>query len=148
MRRDALRGAALALLVSAAATAQAHEVRLDVSEQAAAVLQLRYANGEAFAYEAYELYRPGKDVPEQVGRTSAQGQVVFLPGAQTQWRLKTFSADGHGVDRVITVAAGPSAPAAAPPPGEPPRAWLLAAGLGVVFGLFGVLQLFVRRNSK
>lgn len=137
--------AALALWLAATGVARAHEVKLEQSQQGAAVLRLTYADGTPFAFEGYEIYRPGQDVPEQVGRTNARGQVVFLPGEQAQWRLKAFSADGHGVDQVLTVAAGP-AHGVATGPAEAPRALLLAAGLGVVFGLFGLVQLFIRRK--
>ncbi len=145
MNVHACRAGALALVLATAGAAQAHEVKLEQSQQGAAVLQLSYANGEAFAFEAYELYRPGVDTPEQVGRTNARGQVVFLPGAQTQWRIKAFSADGHGVDQLLSVAAG-GPQDSAQPGGGAPRTLLLAAGAGIVFGLFGLFQLFIRRK--
>jgi nickel transport protein len=92
-------GVAAALIAGAA---WSHEVRLETSLQSAVVVRLTYADGQPFAFESYELYRPGKDVPEQVGRTDAQGLVVFMPASHAQWRLKAFSADGHGVDQVLT----------------------------------------------
>ncbi|WP_296752997.1 ABC transporter permease [Thiobacillus sp.] len=136
-------GLGFALLGS---VAWAHEVKLETTRQEASVVRLSYADGQPFAFEAYELYVPGKATPDQVGRTTPHGQVVFLPGTRTEWRLKAYSADGHGVDEVIKVAAGAAAgvtPAAA----ELPRTLLLASGLGIVFGLFGIFQLFLRKRS-
>jgi nickel transport protein len=129
--------------------ALAHEVHVETAQQAAAVLRLTYADGEPFAFEAYELYLPGKEVPEQVGRTNAQGQIVFLPGARSAWRVRAFSADGHGIDQRMefTTTAGDSA-AAPVTTAEPPRAWKLAAGLGILFGFFGSIQLFSRRTRS
>jgi nickel transport protein len=141
-------GLGFALLGSVAwvHVAWAHEVRLETTRQAASVVRLSYADGQPFAFEAYELYVPGTATPAQVGRTTPYGQVVFLPGEQTEWRLKAYSADGHGVDTVIKVAAGTAADVT-PPPAELPRTLLLASGLGIVFGLFGIHQLFLKRKS-
>jgi nickel transport protein len=129
--------------------ALAHEVHVETAHQSATVLRLTYADGEPFAFEAYELYLPGREIPEQVGRTNAQGQIVFLPGAQSAWRVKAFSADGHGIDQRMeftpTSAEGTAAPLTS---ARPPRAWLLAAGLGILFGLFGLVQLFLRRRQS
>jgi len=126
-----------------------HEIDLEISQQAAAVVRLTYADGQPFAFEAYELYLPDKEVPEQVGRTNGQGQIIFLPGTRSDWRLKAVSADGHGVDQVLKVPVAasdgnhqPSATAG------PPRMLLLAAGLGILFGLFGVVQLFLRKKQQ
>ena len=127
--------------------AWSNEVQLEASPQGASVVRLTYADGQPFAFEAYELYVPGKDLPEQVGRTDTRGQLVFLPGAQMEWRLKAYSADGHGVDRVFTVMAGATA-GGTPAMAELSRPLLLASGLGFVFGLFGILQLFLRKKSS
>lgn len=128
--------------------AWAHEVHLDSSRQEASVLRLVYADGKPFAFEAYELYQPGKDVPEQVGRTNAQGLVIFLPGSQSDWRLKAYSADGHGVDQTVKVLVGTADNPLPATSGQMPRMLLLAAGLGIVFGLFGLVQLFTRKKSS
>ena len=126
----------------------AHEILLDESRETATVLQLTYADGHPFAFEAYELYLPEKEVPEQVGRTNARGQAIFLPGAQIQWRLKAYSADGHGMDQIIEVAPGSITGAEEKPNGETPRWLLLLAGLGIIFGLFGIVQLFQRKKPS
>jgi nickel transport protein len=134
------------LLAVFSAPAWAHEVKVEISKQDAAVVSLSYADGKPFTYEAYEIYQPGKDIPEQVGRTNASGQIVFLPGAQTEWRIKAYSADGHGIDQQMHVEAGGSAVSNAG--GGLPRPLLLLAGLGIVFGIFGVVQLFFRRKTS
>lgn len=124
-----------------------HEVKLENSRQGATVIRLTYSDGQPFAFEAYELYVPGKEIPEQVGRTNTQGQVIFLSGGQTEWRLKAYSADGHGVDQVLEIS---SAPAGASPQaaGRLPRWILFAFGLATVFGLFGTVQLFLRKKES
>ncbi|MFZ2163368.1 MAG: ABC transporter permease [Sideroxyarcus sp.] len=138
--------AVLLLLAMVCAPALAHEVKVEISKQGAAVVRLTYADGSPFTFEAYEIYQPGKDIPAQVGRTNALGQIVFLPGAQTEWRIKAYSADGHGMDQTVHVEAGGSS--ASTGSSELPRPLLLLSGLGIVFGLFGVMQLFYRRKPS
>jgi nickel transport protein len=139
------------LLGLLAGSAMAHEVHLAQSQQTAAVVRLTYADGKPFAFEAYELYPVGQEIPAQVGRTNGDGQVIFLPGTQGDWRLKAYSADGHGVDQSLKVSGGSGEAVAAGNAGnagELPRGLLLAAGLGIVFGLFGLVQLFFRKKSS
>ncbi len=81
----------------------AHEVHLTKSSQAATVLELRYANNDAFAFEAYELFLPTEEIPEQVGRTNKNGQIIFLAGNTQKWRVKAYSKDGHGLDEMIEI---------------------------------------------
>jgi nickel transport protein len=137
----------LLLLALCSAPAWAHEVKVNIASQQAAVVSLSYADGSPFTFEAYEIYSPGKDIPVQVGRTSAAGQIVFLPGAQTEWRIKAYSSDGHGIDQLVQVAAGGTA-AASSGSAALPRWLMLLAGLGIVFGIFGLLQLFITRRNK
>ncbi|MBK5914763.1 hypothetical protein [Rhodocyclus purpureus] len=148
-----MRAAALFLGGLLACTAAgAHELKMDSQRETASVVRLSWADGQPFAFEAYELYLPGQDVPTQVGRTDAFGRIVFLPGANHEWRIRAFSADGHGVDQLLQLDAseggnvGDAAGSGSAAGGDKPRAWLLAAGLGVVFGLFGLVQLFMRRR--
>ncbi len=137
----------LALLV--ASHAWAHEVALEIGHQEATVLRLTYSDGQPFVFETYELLLPGNDTPEQVGRTDRQGRAVFLTGAHPKWRLKAYSTDGHGVDQILNL-----------PPREatgvclantaaaPQRGLLLATGAGILFGLFGLVQLFLRNSRR
>lgn len=136
--------ALLPLLLVLAAPVAAHEVRIEQSTAAATVVRLSYADGQPFAFEAYELYRAEANTPFQVGRTNAEGTLAFVPGSATSWRLKAFSADGHGVERHIQVAASPPSP----PAGASAPRWTLAlAGLGAILGIFGLIQLIARKKS-
>jgi len=129
--------------------AQAHEIRLDVAGASATVITLHYADDQPFAFEAYELYPAGSETPAQVGRTDGKGRIALLADtADTagEWRLKAWSADGHGVDRRITALAGETATPAAR--AETPRAALWLGGLGTIFGLFGLGQLYLGRKKR
>lgn len=135
------------LLALGAGTACAHEVHHVVAATGAVSVTLAYADGTPFAYEKYELYAEGKDVPVQVGNTDATGRVVFVPGDTQQWRLKAFSADGHGVDLRFAAPALRSAAAAAADAG-PGRLTLALLGLGFILAAFGAYQLFLTRRPR
>ncbi len=121
----------------------AHEVIVATGTTSATVVQLNYADGQPFAFEAYELYPVGHETPVQVGRTDSAGRVVFVASDGQEYRLKAWSTDGHGVER--RVLAEPSgADVSIPPPAS--RAGLLMTGLGGIFGLFGLWQLYLRKR--
>lgn len=134
------------LLWTWAAALQAHEVHPQISSSPATVIQLSYANGQPFAFEAYELYPGQGELPAQVGRTDAQGRVVFLPGEQSDWRLKAFSADGHGVDQRLQLDK-PGSPITASAP-ETDRLSRILLGLALILAGFGTYQLLLRRRKS
>lgn len=138
-----MRGLCLSLLLLATPV-MAHEVIVESGVATATVLRLHYADGQPFAFEAYELYPAGSETPGQVGRTDARGRVVFIAGDTAEWRLKAWSADGHGVERKVQATSGELEVAAAPPAA---RSSLWLAGLGGIFGLFGLWQLYARKKS-
>lgn len=133
------------LLCAWSTFAQAHEVHQRIEATEAVVVTLTYANGEPFAYEKYALYPAGQETPLQVGNTDAAGRVAFVPGTVKNWRLAATSADGHGVN--LDFAAPETVGAAAAPANEPLPRWLLAGfGLSLIFGLFGLFQLLMRKK--
>lgn len=133
------------LLMLWAETGLAHEIHHRIESAGAVVFHLDYADGRPFSYEAYELYADEKDVPAQVGRTDAMGRIVFLPGAARQWRIRAFSADGHGVDLRFEppAVAGQAAAVTA----DPSRFSLILFGLSLLLGGFGLYQLLLKRKS-
>ncbi|MDR2239134.1 MAG: hypothetical protein LBE33_01670 [Zoogloeaceae bacterium] len=127
----------------------AHEVRHDIEMRDAVAVRLTFADGQPFAFEAFEVYAAGGDTPLQVGRTDAQGRALFLPPASGAVRLRAFSADGHGVDLTFDPPRGGEA---APPPTssslEEGRSAKFVFGIGILLALFGIVQLFLRRKEK
>jgi nickel transport protein len=135
------------LLLCAGATA-AHEVDHGVAAVNAVSVTLTYGDGSPFAYEQYELYAEGKDAPAQVGNTDAQGRIAFIADDTKQWRVKAWSADGHGVDfrfasPAIETQAAPPAEAG---PNRPNRLSLTLFGLGLLLAAFGLYQLFGKKR--
>lgn len=138
---------ALVFLVSLwACAAGAHEVHHVIAATNAVSISLNYADGSPFAYEKYELYAEGRDVPAQVGNTDAAGRVVFIPGEARRWRLKAFSADGHGVDLRFESPAVQGNAAAIDAGAGPGRTTLALLGLGLILAAFGAYQLFGRKR--
>jgi nickel transport protein len=144
MRAARAAGLLLALAAATPAGGLAHEVTHQLTREEAVVVTLRYGDGGAFAYEQYEVLPPGETIPFQTGRSDAQGRVAFLPDRPGEWRVKASSEDGHGVDLTVQVDAVGSA--AARPRSLWERSSRLAAGIGLLFGIFGVLTLFRRRR--
>jgi len=132
--------AALLLLPSFAA---GHELNSTVSTQTASVVTLQFADGEPFAYESFEVIAEGGSVPVQTGRTDALGRAAILPVEGRRLQFRATSRDGHGV--TLMLAPQVSTVGTEPAPGVP--RWLLVlCGAGLLFGLFGVFQLFSRRR--
>jgi nickel transport protein len=132
---------ALALL--SGAPALSHELQHAIAPATAVEVRLAYADGKPFAYETYELYPQGSEVPAQVGKTDAQGRVLFVPGEGVRWRLRAFSADGHGADFAFDAPALAAAPAPAPASDRSAR---ILFGLSALLAAFAAFQFFARRK--
>lgn len=147
---------AAAAIAGAAWPAAAHEVDSRVTRTEAAVVTLRYANGTPFAGEVYELRAAAGGPVLATGRTDARGRAVLLLEGPGPWRLRSVSADGHGLERVIDAAAGTATTAMAPANAEadaagtadtPSRSSRLVFGFGLLLAAFGSLQLWLRRRG-
>jgi len=137
---------ALALCAWLPAQALAHDLQHEIGEGEAVSVRLSYADGSEFAFESYELYRDGEEVPFQVGRTDLLGRVVFLPDRAGAWRIKAFSEDGHGADFSFTTALEGGIRDSSRPLLE--RHLGIVLGVSVIFGAFGVVDLWMRRGGK
>jgi nickel transport protein len=135
---------ALALCALLPGRALAHDLEHSIGEGKAVTVKIFYADGNEFSFESYEIYRAGDDIPFQVGRTDIHGRVVFVPDRAGTWRLKAFSEDGHGVDLSFTTGGENGIRDANEPFLE--RHLRLVVGVSVIFGVFGLVDLFLRRR--
>ena len=126
--------------------ALAHDLEYVVGEGSAVFVKLSLSGEKEFSFESYEIYRDGENVPFQVGRTDQQGRLVFLPDRPGQWRIKVFSQDGHGRDFSITTDARGGIERAERPVVS--RNLRILIGAALVFGLFGLIDLFARRRGR
>lgn len=127
-----------------AGTLPAHSLNFSAQPASAVIVELRYADGSPFSYESAEVYRPAETVPFLAGRTDANGRLAFVPDRAGDWRVRAFSEDGHGGD--FTVAANPDDRSPVPSTGLGAVGGL-TVGLAVIFGLFGLWSVFMRRKS-
>ncbi len=127
-----------------AGTLHAHALSHTAQSGSAVIVELRYGDGSPFSYESAEVYRPSESIPFLAGRTDANGRLAFVPDRAGDWRVRAFSEDGHGGD--FTVAAAHEGGASAPSAGLGTVGGL-AVGLSIIFGVFGIWSLFVRRRS-
>lgn len=134
-----------ALLLSAA-PAGAHDLQYGVSDADAILVEVTYPDGSPFAYEAYEIYEVGKDVPYQVGRTNAHGRIAFVAPEPGRYRVQATSEDGHGV--VFEFEAGDWGVLSKAERPLIERYQRLFIGLGVLLGIFGLISLFYRGRKR
>lgn len=125
--------------------AMAHDLQYSVASAEAVVIKLFYVDNTPFTFEGYEVYREGDKLPYQVGRTDSQGRVAFLPDKPGKWRVKAISEDGHGLDFTLTTDAAAHVEGSEKPVYE--RYGRIVVGVAVIMGLFGVLNLFLKRRK-
>lgn len=107
------------------------------------VVNFYFPDNTRFSYERYEVYRDGSRLPFQVGRTDALGRALFCPDRTGKWILKTFSEDGHGA--VVHISVGSLSFKEEHSALKHIRDIL--AGAGLVLGLFGLFELYIRRAA-
>lgn len=125
--------------------ALAHDLQYSVTSAEAVVIKLFYVDNTPFTFEGYEVYREGDKLPYQVGRTDSQGRVAFLPDKPGKWRVKAISEDGHGLDFNLTTDAAARVEGSEKPVYE--RYGRIVVGVAVILGLFGMINLFLKRRK-
>ncbi len=133
--------ALLPLLVSAAAFA--HDLQYAVEPGPAIVVRLFYADHAAFAGQTWEVFRQGETIPYQSGRTDPLGRLSFLPDRPGEWRLRATSGDGHGLEFSLRTDASQSVAGIERPLFDQYAKPITGAAL--LFGMFGLAALFVRK---
>lgn len=135
----------LVVAIALIGPSHAHDLHSSVGGGEAVVVKLYFIDDKPFAYEAYEVFREGETVPYQVGRSDALGRVVFLPDRAGEWRVKAMSEDGHGVDVVLYTDEAARIEVRDKPLFE--RYGRILVGVALILGLFGLLNLYLRRKK-
>lgn len=152
MRRARAWRFALVLAWAGTGAAWAHAVRHETSVGEAVVVLLHYTDGEPFAFERYELFRGPGTEPVQTGRTDGAGRLVLLPGtggAAEGWRLRAYSADGHGIETALAFAAHDGVAPAAPAQAAATPGWeRVALGACLILGLGALAQRLLRTRPR
>ncbi len=138
--------AVLFILIAAAHPAYAHDLQYEVSRDRAVVVKLFFGDGMDFSYESYEIYRPNESIPFQTGRTDALGRLSLLPDRKGTWRLKLFSESGHGLDFTLDIDKDGIIEDVEKPLYS--KFLKVMTGIGIIFGIFGIVKLFLKRKRK
>lgn len=147
----ALAGVLGALALVLTSTASAHETLYEVRRGTAIAVKVYFADGEALAYKAYEVYSPSDpEIPYQKGRTDREGWVAFVPSGPGKWRVKVVDDTGHGLDVEVDAAPGAvetKAPEGGASVGGVAFALRPLVGLVAIGALFAMLFVFYRRKG-
>jgi len=138
--------ATLFIFVIAAHPAYAHDLQYDVSRDQVVVVKFFFGDGMDFSYESYEIYRPDESIPFQTGRTDALGRLSLLPDRKGTWHLKLFSESGHGLDFTLDIDKDGVIEDIKKPLYS--KYLKVITGIGIIFGIFGIMKLFIKRNKK
>ncbi|MEF3191615.1 MAG: hypothetical protein K6347_03560 [Campylobacterales bacterium] len=121
----------------------AHEL-LHAPVEGAYALRFFYADNTPFAYETVEIYAPGESVAFQTGVTDKLGRFAFVPDRPGNWKIKAFSANGHGATVTIHVTETLQS--------QTDDFWShyakIATGLGIIGTLFGLVALYQSRKRS
>lgn len=128
-----------------APVAWAHDLQYTVTGGQAVVVKLFFADNTAFSFETYEIYPEGEKLPVQVGRTDARGHIAFLPDKAGKWRIKVISEDGHGLDFTLATDAAAALADSDKPFYE--RYGRIVVGVALILGLFGFINLYLKRKK-
>lgn len=129
--------------------AMAHNVDSRVDSAPAVVITVRLGEDEVASFSEYEVFAPGETQPFQVGRSDRQGRVVFAPDTPGKWRVKVKADSAHGIHgATVDVEVSPEGVVVAHSQPLVARHTRLWVGLGLLFGIFGVLSLLKRTSSS
>ena len=137
---------AIAALLTARPGA-AHETLHEIARGKAIAVKVSFADGEALAYRAFEVYSPADPrIPHQNGRTDRGGWLAFVPDAPGAWRVRVVDDAGHGLD--LTVDATGTAPTASAEPSSAAFVFRPLLGALVVAAAFAALFFTYRRKGS
>jgi len=135
----------LFLMTLANAPAHAHGIHVDTSTAPAVTVSFSYEDGSPVAFETCEVLAPGDPSPFQNGNTDRLGRVTFRPDQAGTWKVRVWSADGHGNTAEVVVT-DDLVSATTKRDHLAPRQRIIT-GVAVLFGVFGIVTLVLRRRS-
>ena len=145
--RGILKAIAGLMICLAAPGAMAHGVHAHAIEGGYG-LRAVFSNGEPMAFAEVTVYAPETgDEIWQRGTTDRQGNFLFMPDRPGTWRMIINDGLGHAVQSEITVDEDGVAHVEHVH-GSHAGIWQALAGLGLLFGLFGIWSLARSRRPE
>ncbi len=126
----------------------AHTIHYEVQPKGISA-KIFYTQTDPASYSEYEIYGPGDTEPYQIGRTNRAGFLSFLPDRPGTWRIKILGESSHGfhgitielkVDKAFDLESFDKPLVA--------KHTKIIVGISVIFGLFGIISLYLSRKKK
>ena len=137
---------AASLWLSGAVSAPGHAIRHERWEGATSIRWL-FDDGRPVKSCKVVVFAPGSDgTPYQEGLTDLNGSFAFTPNTNGRWKVTVDDGQGHRVDVFMDVDEQGRREA-----GEPHRTGTLSgavAGVGILFGCFGLYAMFAKRSPR
>lgn len=127
----------------------AHTVNYSVDGKQAVVVTVILGDEEAASFSEYEVFSPDDpEMPFQLGRTDAAGRLAFLPDRAGTWRVKVEADSQHGLHGVqFEVEVGEDQKVKSYNKPLVATHTRLLVGIGILLGLFGLLNLWRRERQ-
>lgn len=126
----------------------AHTIHYEVQPKGISA-KIFYTQTDPASYSEYEIYGPGDTEPYQIGRTNRAGFLSFLPDRAGIWKIKILGESSHGfhgitidlkVDKAFELESFEKPLVA--------KYTKVIVGISVIFGLFGIISLYLSRRKK
>lgn len=128
--------------------AEAHSIHYQVENKGISV-RVFYSPEEPASYSQYEIFGPEDKIPYKKGRSDKNGFVSFLPDRAGKWIIKVSGESDHGhhgVQVEVIVNEGLYMETFKKP--LMARYNMLIAGLGFIFGIFGLWTLLKSKRKN
>ena len=109
-------------------------------------IQALYDDGRPAAFSPAQAFPPGSTQVFAEGLTDRAGRFVFAPPTSGIWRVTVDDGMGHALETRLTISGGALRDARGP--ARPHRASGVVAGLGLLFGGFGLWALWRARRRE
>ncbi len=126
----------------------AHTIHYEIQPKGISA-KIFYTQSDPASYSEYEIYGPGDTEPYQIGRTNRAGFLSFLPDRPGIWKIKVLGESSHGfhgitidvkVDKAFNLESFEKPLVA--------KYTKMMVGVSVIFGLFGIISLYLSRRRK
>ncbi len=137
----------LAFLLATSGFAHAHGVFHEITKRDAVLISAEYDDGEPMSYAAVKIFSPsGGKIEHQNGRTDKNGRFAFVPDSPGPWRIIIDAEMGHLIDATFAVDDAFQIVAKEETERSGSKWCGLAAGIGIIFGLWGIASRFLARR--
>jgi len=143
-----LLSAFLLIITALAAQGQswAHGVYTHNNSGKATIVTVTHDDGTPLAFASFSVHSPHEGPAFAKGQTDSLGRVVFIPNSPGKWEIKIFSDDGHGAVATIDILPEDALVSHDTKPQPLGKIQKLITGVGILFGIFGLLVLVQNRK--